>query len=120
MFPAALAVPKLRAEFEALYRDRKVSEATLIFALERLESAHADAARDTSTFLVMDPPTLPTRHVRPKKSIILIQAFFLGLAAAVALELWRGRQRGAAKAEAKPAELTPVRGPVRAASDELV
>jgi capsule polysaccharide export protein KpsE/RkpR len=38
MFPTALTVPKLREEFETLYRDRKVAEATLVFALERLES----------------------------------------------------------------------------------
>jgi capsule polysaccharide export protein KpsE/RkpR len=89
MFPAALTVPKLRAEFETLYRDRKVSEATLVFALERLESAKADEARDTSTFLVLDPPALPTRHARPKRLITVVGAFALGLMAAAAIEWWR-------------------------------
>ncbi|WP_242344760.1 GumC domain-containing protein [Anaeromyxobacter terrae] len=88
MFPAALEVPKLRAEFEALYRDRKVSETTLVFALERLESARANEAREVSTFLVLDPPTLPTRHSRPR----LLQAVGLltGLALAGSLffEWW--------------------------------
>jgi len=78
LFPAALAVPKLRAEFENLYRDRKVSEATLIFGLERLESARADEARDTSTFLILDPPTLPTRKSRPQRTAIVMSALMLG------------------------------------------
>jgi capsule polysaccharide export protein KpsE/RkpR len=89
MFPAALTVPKLRAEFETLYRDRKVSEATLVFALERLESAKADEARDTSTFLVLDPPALPTRKARPKRLLILLGVTIAGLVAGVAVEWWR-------------------------------
>lgn len=96
LFPAALTVPKLRAEFESLYRDRKVSEATLIFALERLESAKADAARDTSTFLVLDPPALPTRKSRPRRLTILIFAATLGVAAALGFEWWKAGGRAVA------------------------
>ena len=93
MFPAALTVPKLRAEFETLYRDRKVSEATLVFALERLESAKADEARDTSTFLVLDPPALPTRHSRPQKGKLILAALFAGILCGVGLE-WSKRSLG--------------------------
>ncbi len=89
MFPAALTVPKLRAEFETLFRDRKVSEATLVFALERLESAKADEARDTSTFLVLDPPALPTRHSRPMRLVTVLAAMLLGFIGAVVFEWWR-------------------------------
>ena len=89
MFPPALTVPKLRAEFEKLYRDRKVSEATLLFALDRLETAKAEEARDTSTFLVLDPPALPTRRARPRRLLLIVQATLLGLMAAVTLEWWR-------------------------------
>lgn len=95
MFPAALSVPKLRAEFEVLHRDRKVSEATLVFALERLEAARADEARDTSTFLVLDPPALPTRHYRPKRSVILAIVTFMGLVGALGYE-WLKSVGGAA------------------------
>jgi capsule polysaccharide export protein KpsE/RkpR len=89
MFPAALTVPRLRAEFETLFRDRKVSEATLIFALERLESAKADEARDTSTFLVLDPPATPTKPTRPKRLVTLAAALMIGLLGALAVEWWR-------------------------------
>jgi tyrosine-protein kinase Etk/Wzc len=95
MFPTALAVPKLRAEFETLFRDRKVAEATLIFSLERLESARADEARDTSTFLVLDPPTLPTLRARPQKRLILVGSAMLGLLGSLALEWWRAGGRRA-------------------------
>jgi capsule polysaccharide export protein KpsE/RkpR len=89
MFPAALAVPKLRADFENLYRERKVAEATLVFALERLEGAKANEARDVSTFLVLDPPTVPTQKSRPKRLMVLVISVLLGLAGSLALEWWR-------------------------------
>jgi capsule polysaccharide export protein KpsE/RkpR len=91
IFPAAAEVPKLRAEFEALYRERRVSEAALIFALERLEGAQANAARDVSTFVVLDPPTRPTRPVRPRLSSTLLGFALLGAIVAVMLEWLRTR-----------------------------
>jgi capsule polysaccharide export protein KpsE/RkpR len=96
MFPAALDVPALRAEFERIYRDRKVSEATLVFALDRLEGARAAEARDVSTFVVLDPPPLPTRRSRPRVLESLVLGGFLGLALSVALgylEARRGARR---------------------------
>ena len=94
MFPAALDVPALRAEFERLYRDRKVSEATLVFALDRLEGARAAEARDVSTFVVLDPPPLPTRRSRPRRSRIAVPRRILGLALSVTLGYLEAR-RGA-------------------------
>ncbi|WP_243337759.1 GumC family protein [Anaeromyxobacter soli] len=91
VFPAALDVPKLRAEFEAIFRDRKVSEATLIFALERLEAAKANEAREVSTFQVLDMPTLPTRKARPQRLRIVAMATLLGIAASIA---WEWARRG--------------------------
>ena len=99
MFPAALSVPKLRADYEKLYRDRKVSETTLVFALERLESARATAARDVSTFVVLDPPTLPDRHSRPRAPPTLAISTTLGLLAAVAWQAWSFRRRPAQPAD---------------------
>jgi tyrosine-protein kinase Etk/Wzc len=93
LFPAALSVPKIRAEYETFYRDRKVAEATLVFALERLEGARANEARDVSTFNVLDAPALPTRPVRPKRLTLVAIATMLGAAAAVAFEWWRAGGR---------------------------
>ena len=92
LFPAALAVPKLRAEFETLFRDRKVAEATLIFSLEHLESARADEARDVSTFQILAPPALPTRQSRPKRLKALFAFAVAALIAGTALEYLRSRR----------------------------
>ncbi len=89
MFPPALEVPQLRAEFEKLYRDRKVAEATLVFALERLEGARANEARDVSTFVLLDAPALPTRHSWPKFLLVFIVSIVMGLGASLAFEWWR-------------------------------
>jgi capsule polysaccharide export protein KpsE/RkpR len=95
LFPAALAVPRLRAEYEKLYRDRKVAEATLVFALDRLEGAKASEARDASTFMILDPPARPTRPARPPPVIPVLLGLGLaaGLAAGIALEWWRSEGR---------------------------
>lgn len=95
MFPAALAVPALRAEYEKLYRDRKVAEATLVFALDRLEGARASEARDVSTFQVLDPPTLPTKASWPDRPRSMAAAAILGLAAGIAWQWWLSRRRTA-------------------------
>ena len=92
-FPPAGSVPRLRAEYEGLYRDRKVAEATLVFALDRLEAARATEARDVSTFQVLDPPTLPTRRSRPRGAETLAVAALLGLAVGLVMETWRARRQ---------------------------
>jgi capsule polysaccharide export protein KpsE/RkpR len=92
VFPSALAVPKLRAEFEKLYRDRKVAEATLLIALERLEGAKANEARDVSTFQILDPPTLPTRKSRPRAVESVVFGAVLGLVAGLLFEWQKSRR----------------------------
>jgi capsule polysaccharide export protein KpsE/RkpR len=89
MFPPALEVPRLRAELEALIRDRRVAEATLIVALERLEGAKASEARDVSTFLILDPPTLPSRKSRPQRMLVTAILAVLGFAGATLVEAWK-------------------------------
>ena len=95
LFPAAMAVPKLRAEYEKLYRDRKVAEATLVFSLDRLEAARANEARDVSTFQVLDAPTLPTKRSRPRGSESVLLGALLGLAAGTVWARLKFRRPGA-------------------------
>jgi capsule polysaccharide export protein KpsE/RkpR len=89
VFPPAVTVPAVRAEYESLYRDRKVAEASLVFALERLEGAKASEARAISTFQVLDPPVTPTRKSRPKRLRIVVYAALLGVFTAVIHEWWQ-------------------------------
>lgn len=96
VFPPASEVPRLRAAYESLLRDRKVAEATLVFSLQALEQARANEARDTSTFQVLDPPALPTRPHRPKRLRAVLLAAAAGLAAAVAFEAVRAARARAA------------------------
>jgi tyrosine-protein kinase Etk/Wzc len=110
MFPAALEVPKLRAAFENLYRDRRVAEATLVIALERLEGAKANEARDTSTFLVLDPPTLPTKKSRPKRALIVALTLIMGVVGSLTFELLRS---SGALAAASGRSRSNIRGDVR-------
>lgn len=107
MFPAALEVPKLRSEFEKLYRDRRVAEATLVFALERLESAKASEARDSSTFVVLDPPTFPTHKARPSRLALTAIFALLGLVAGLGYE---ARRSGVLASMLSGARRAPPRG----------
>jgi capsule polysaccharide export protein KpsE/RkpR len=97
MFPPALTVPQLRSEYERLLRDRKVAEATLLGALDRLEGARASEARDVSTFVVLDPPTLPTRKSRPSRAGFVLGGAFLGFAASALYSWWRSRPASAGR-----------------------
>jgi capsule polysaccharide export protein KpsE/RkpR len=113
LFPSALEVPKLRAEFENLYRDRRVTEATLVFALERFEAAKANEARDVSTFAVLDPPTLPTRKSRPKRLLIVAMFSLAGLCGALAFAWFANAReiaRGAPRVDAGDAVSRRVAG----------
>jgi tyrosine-protein kinase Etk/Wzc len=81
-------------EYEKLYRDRKVAEATLLFGLDRLEGAKAAEARDVSTFVVLDPATLPTRKARPAIRETALAGAVLGLLLSLAMEWWKSRRDG--------------------------
>jgi capsule polysaccharide export protein KpsE/RkpR len=93
LFPPALEVPQLRFELEQLYRDRKLLEGNLIFLMQRLETAKVNQARDTSTFVVLDPPALPTYPSWPRRLMVLLLAVALGAAAGVAWSFGPGYVR---------------------------
>lgn len=91
VFPAAMAVPKLRYQYEHLYREQKIQEAVFLMLTQRFEGAKVNEARDTPVFQILDQPVLPTKKARPKRSIVVILGFFLALVAgagAVLLPPW--------------------------------
>jgi tyrosine-protein kinase Etk/Wzc len=94
-FPGAMSVPTLRLQLEDLLREQKVRETVFSLMTQRYEMARVDEARDTSTFQILDHPTLPTHESRPKKRTFaflgLVAGFILG-AAWVVLPVWWRRQ----------------------------
>jgi uncharacterized protein involved in exopolysaccharide biosynthesis len=80
-FPGAMTVPALRFELERLLRQQKIKETLLLLITQRFEMARVDEARETSTFQILDHPTLPTYRSRPRPSKVLILGFMAGLVA---------------------------------------
>ena len=80
-FPDAMSVPQLRFELEQLMREQKIQETVFGLLTQRFEMARVDEARDTSSFQILDSPTLPTFRSRPRRR----QIFMAGVAAGLAL-----------------------------------
>jgi tyrosine-protein kinase Etk/Wzc len=84
IFPAAMAVPKLRFELEHLFREQKIQETLFVLLTQRLEMAKVDEARDTSAFQILDRAVLPTYRSRPRGAKVVAAGLLLGLLAGVA------------------------------------
>ena len=84
LFPAAVAVPSLRAQLQELQLDRKFYETAELMTMQRLETARANQARDVSTFQVLDAPSLPNRRSRPRRPLIAALGALVGLLAGAA------------------------------------
>jgi tyrosine-protein kinase Etk/Wzc len=93
-FPNAMNVPELRFELEQLLREQKIRETVFSLMTQRHEMAKVDEARDTSTFQILDYPTLPTFRDRPKRRKIVMLGLSGGVAlglAVIMLPAWRRR-----------------------------
>jgi uncharacterized protein involved in exopolysaccharide biosynthesis len=88
-------VPELRFELEQLMREQKIQETVFLLMTQRYEMAKIDEARDTSTFQILDHPTLPTYRSRPKRMKIILYGGIAGLVLACTWILgpvwWRRR-----------------------------
>jgi capsule polysaccharide export protein KpsE/RkpR len=96
-FPDAMRVPDLRYQLEQLLREQKIQETLFFLLTQRYEMAKVDEARDTSTFQILDEPTLPTMKSRPRRGTTLIATTALAAVLAAAWVLipawWRSRVR---------------------------
>jgi capsule polysaccharide export protein KpsE/RkpR len=94
-FPNAMLVPELRFELEGLLREQKIAETVFLLMTQRFEAAKIDEARDTSTFQILDYPTLPTYRSRPQRKKVVISGFLAGTACGIVLVVlpawWRRR-----------------------------
>jgi tyrosine-protein kinase Etk/Wzc len=97
-FPNAMNVPELRFDLEQLIREQKIAETVFFLTTQRYEMAKVDEARDTSTFQILDYPTVPTYKSRPSRSKFVVLGFLAGLfvaAASIVVPAW-WRRRSAA------------------------
>lgn len=83
-FPGAMSVPELRFELEQLVREQKIQETVFFLMTQRYEMSKIDEARDTSTFQILDSPTLPSYPTRPARKRTLALGGLGGLALAIA------------------------------------
>ena len=94
-FPDAMKVPELRFELEQLMREQQIEETVFGLMTQRFEMAKVDEARDTSTFQILDHPTLPTYRSRPQRKRAGVLGLVGGLGAGALLILaplwWRRR-----------------------------
>lgn len=94
-FPVAGQVPSLRLELEQLLREQKIREDVLLLITQRYELARVEEARDTSSFHILDSPTLPTHKSRPKRAQVTLFGLAAGFACSLAWILlpawWRQR-----------------------------
>jgi len=94
-FPNAMTVPELRFELEQLMREQKIEETVFGLMTQRYEMAKVDEARDTSTFQILDHPTLPTYRSRPRRTRCAMFGVVAGLVVACGWILvpawWRRR-----------------------------
>jgi uncharacterized protein involved in exopolysaccharide biosynthesis len=96
-FPDAMKVPELRFELEQLYRQQKIEETVFFLLTQRYETAKVDEARDTSTFQILDHPTLPQIKSRPKRRVAVLAGAAGGGGVGILFVLipawWRRRAR---------------------------
>ena len=94
-FQDAMNVPELRYELEQLLREQKIQETVFMLMTQRYEMAKIDEARDTSSFQILDYPTMPTYPSRPRRRQIVELGFAGSLALAatwISVPIWwRGR-----------------------------
>jgi len=79
LFPPAMDVPRLQAELEELYREHKLQETLFSLLVQRCEFARVQEVRDTSSFQILDQPTLPRKQTQPKRILSIILGLFAGL-----------------------------------------
>jgi uncharacterized protein involved in exopolysaccharide biosynthesis len=95
-------LPRAGLDIARLWRDVKVQEQVYELLTAQLEEARIRETRDTPTVQVLDRAEPPLHKSRPKRAMVVIAGFLIGLAGSFAAALMMERR-------------TRVGGPVRAA-----
>ncbi|MCA9782975.1 MAG: hypothetical protein KC518_05285 [Candidatus Cloacimonetes bacterium] len=84
LFIAIQDLPRATLEYLRLKRELEIQNQKLTFMLPQLEQAKIQEVRDTDVLEVLDPPRLPEKRIRPKRTLMVALA---GLAALVLASL---------------------------------
>ncbi|MCA9785223.1 MAG: hypothetical protein KDC10_12505 [Calditrichaeota bacterium] len=84
LFIAIQDLPRATLEYLRLKRELEIGNQKLLFMLPQLEQAKIQEVRDTDVLEVLDPPRLPEKRIRPKRTLMVALA---GLAALVLASL---------------------------------
>ena len=88
------ALPAAGLDIARLWRDVKVQEQVFELLTSQLEEARIRETRDTPTVQVLDRAEVPLHKSRPKRAVIVVAGFLIGLLGSAAAALWRERDRG--------------------------
>jgi tyrosine-protein kinase Etk/Wzc len=94
-------LPRAGVEIMRLWRDVKVQEQVFELLTAQLEEARIRETRDTPTVQLLDAAKVPLHKSRPKRAIIVIAGFLIGLAGSLSAALLMER-RGMAGAGSAP------------------
>ncbi|MGH9662961.1 MAG: hypothetical protein ACRD9L_00880, partial [Bryobacteraceae bacterium] len=78
--PSIYQLPALGATFVDLARRVKFLESIAMYLNEKLEMAKIEEVKQLPSFRVMEPAEIPELRVWPRRTLIVIAAFLLGLA----------------------------------------
>jgi uncharacterized protein involved in exopolysaccharide biosynthesis len=81
--PSIKQLPRLGAAFVDLARRVKFLESVAMYLNEKLEMAKIEEVRQLPTFRVMEPAEIPEFRVWPRRTMIVLAAFGLSLAASI-------------------------------------
>lgn len=91
LFIAIKDLPKATLEYLRLKRELEIGNQKLMFMLPQLEQAKIQEVRDTDVLEVLDPPRLPEKRIRPKRTMMVGLAGLAALAVASLLVLVQKR-----------------------------
>ena len=77
--PSLSSLPGLGAAYSDLARHVKLLEAVQVRLSEKLEMAKTQEVRELPAFRVMEPAEIPEQRVWPRRTLIVILSFMLGL-----------------------------------------
>jgi uncharacterized protein involved in exopolysaccharide biosynthesis len=78
-------LPEVSLEYARLYRDLKIQEAIFELLTQQYEHARIMEVKDTPTVQFLDEARVPEKKSWPRRSLIVIFAFFLSLFASILL-----------------------------------